>query len=147
MFHLIIQDQLDGSSVFKENNSMSKKFDLEKHTEIRRQNWALKDKYRVEKLSNHRFVASVCDELVGLSYAEINDDEAKMHMNLKNEYAEYGIGTELLYLLMNDLKESGFKIVRYEINRDRYAYQIYRNFLGFDVEEENDETVKFIWRA
>lgn len=29
---------------------MGKKFDLEKHTEIRRQNWALKDKYRVENM-------------------------------------------------------------------------------------------------
>lgn len=126
---------------------MSEKFDLEKYTKNRRQNWSLKDKYRVEKLSNHRFVAYVRDELAGLSYAEINDSEATMHMNIKSEYAEYGIGTELLYLLMGDLKKSGFKIIRYEINRDRYAYQIYRIFLGFDIEEENSETMKFIWRA
>lgn len=98
-------------------------------------------------MSNHRFVAYVGNELAGLSYAEINDSEAKMHMNLKGEYAEYGIGTELLYLLMCDLKDSGFKIIRYEIKRDRYAYQIYRNFLGFNVEEENDDIVKLIWKA
>lgn len=126
---------------------ISEKNDLEKHTTIRRQNWPLKDKYRVEKLPNHRFVAYVGDELAGLSYAEINDSEAKVHMNLKSEYTEYGIGTELLYMLMHDLKESGFKIIRYEIYRDRYAYQIYRNFLEFNVEEENDEIVKFIWKA
>ena len=95
-------------------------------------------------------MAKIGDGLAGLSYAEIitpvtgAGSEARMKMNLKSQYAEYGIGTELLYLLMEDLKESRFETIRYEISRDRYAYQIYHN-LGFEVESQDLDTVRFIW--
>ena len=68
-----------------------------------------------------------------------------MKMNLKGQFAEYGIGTELLNLLMDDLQQSGFEIIRYEIPPERYAFQIYKN-LGFTVESRDEELVRFIWR-
>ena len=68
-----------------------------------------------------------------------------MKMNLKGQFAEYGIGTELLNLLMDDLQQSGFETIRYEIPPARYAFQIYQN-LGFSVESRDEETVSFIWR-
>ena len=71
--------------------------------------------------------------------------EAIMHMNLKNQYAEFGIGTELLNLLMDDLRDSGFETIRYEISPDRYSVQIYKN-LGFEVESKDEETVRFVWK-
>ncbi len=46
---------------------------------------------------------------------------------------------------MDDLQTSGFEIIRYEIPRERYAFQIYKN-LGFTVESQDEETVKFIWK-
>lgn len=109
--------------------------------------WPYEDSYRVEALAGHRFVAKIGDELAGLSYAVVNDDanEAFMKMNLKKEYAEYGIGTELLHLLMADFRESGFGVIRYEIPPERYAFQIYKN-LGFAVESQDESAVRFIWR-
>jgi LPXTG-motif cell wall-anchored protein len=38
-----------------------------------------------------------------------------MKMNLKAAYKEYGIGTELMELLMDDLIASGFETIKYEI--------------------------------
>ena len=121
------------------------KEDLREYLNTRRLGWPYEDSYHVEHMEGHRFVARIGDELAGLSYAEVNADgsEALMKMNLKREYAEYGIGTELLNLLMDDLQRSGFEIIRYEIPPERYAFQIYQN-LGFTVESRDEETVRFI---
>lgn len=121
--------------------------ELKKYLDTRRTGWPYEDSYRTEKLAGHRFVARIGDELAGLSYAVLSSDgtEAVMKMNLKSRFAEYGIGTELLELLMEDLKESGCRTVRYEISPERYAFQIYDN-LGFTVESQDEDTVRFIWR-
>lgn len=120
---------------------------LKEYLDTRRYGWPYEEVYAVEHLDGHRFVARIGDELAGLSYAVVNEDrtEAFMKMNLKGEYAEFGIGTELLNLLMADLQQSGFRIIRYEIPRERYAFQIYKN-LGFEVESRDEEIVRFIWR-
>lgn len=123
------------------------KKELREYLDTRRQGWPYEELYHVEHLDGHRFVAKIGDELAGLSYAETDagGEEAVMHMNLKGRYAEYGIGTELLNLLMDDLKQSGFRTIRYEIPKERYAFQIYRD-LGFSVESQDEESVRFIWK-
>lgn len=120
---------------------------LREYLDTRRRGWPYEDSYHVDRLSGHRFVAKAGDELAGLSYAEISADgrEATMKMNLKSRFAEYGIGTELLELLMEDLQGSGFEIIRYEIPPERYAFQIYKN-LGFSVESQDEEAVRFLWK-
>ena len=122
------------------------KKELRDYLDTRRQGWPYEDLHHVEHLDGHRFVAKIGDELAGLSYAETDADgkEAVMHMNLKGQYAEYGIGTELLNLLMDDLKQSGFRTIRYRIPKERYAFQIYRD-LGFSVESQDEENVRFVW--
>jgi ribosomal protein S18 acetylase RimI-like enzyme len=123
------------------------KKELRDYLDTRRQGWPYEDLYHVEHLDGHRFVAKIGDELAGLSYAETDagGEEAVMHMNLKGRYAEYGIGTELLNLLMDDLKQSGFRTIRYVIPKERYAFQIYRD-LGFSVESQDEENVRFVWK-
>ena len=120
---------------------------LRDYLNTRRMGWPYEDSYHVEALAGHRFVARIGDELAGLAYVAVSDDgtEAAMKMNLKKEYAEFGIGTELLHMLMDDLKESGFEVIRYEIPPERYAFQIYRD-LGFTVESQDESAVRFIWR-
>ena len=123
------------------------KEDLQKYLATRRLDWPYEDSYHVDHMGGHRFVAMIGDELAGLSYAELSTDgkEAKMKMNLKSQFAEYGIGTELLELLMEDLQNSGVEAIRYEIPPERYAFQIYKN-LGFVVESQDEDVVRFIWR-
>ena len=90
---------------------MSDKEKLREYRNTRRQFWPYEDSYHVDKMGAHRFMAKIGDELAGLSYAEIIEPgrEARMKMNLKAAYKEYGIGTELLELLMDDLIASGFE--------------------------------------
>ena len=120
---------------------------LAEYLKTRRQGWPYGEVYRVEDQGGHRFVALIGDELAGLSYADVSADgsEAVMKMNLKSRFSEYGIGTELLHLLMDDLKESGCEVIYYEIPPERYAFQIYRD-LGFSVESQDEKAVRFIWR-
>ena len=120
---------------------------LRDYLNTRRQGWPYEESYHVDRMGGPRFVAKIGDELAGLSYAEIIETgrEARMKMNLKGSFAEYGIGTELLNLLMDDLITSGYEIIRYEIPPERYAYQIYRN-MGFTVDSQDEEAVRFIWR-
>jgi ribosomal protein S18 acetylase RimI-like enzyme len=121
--------------------------DLESFLRTRRQFWPYEGRYSLESFGPHKFIAKIDTELAGLSWADvISPDEAMMHMNLKKEYAEYGIGTELLETLMTDLQDSGFKVIRYEIDIKYYAYQIYHN-MGFEVERRDGEHVSFVWRA
>lgn len=120
---------------------------LREYLNTRRQGWPYEDRYHIDRMGEHRFVAKIDDELAGLSYAEIIEPgrEARMKMNLKRDYAEYGIGTELLETLMDDLKESGYDTIRYEISKEHYAFQIYRN-LGFEVESQDTEEIRFVWK-
>lgn len=120
--------------------------ELRNYLDTRRLGWPYEETYRVEALEGHRFVARIGDELAGLSYAELSDDgtEAVMKMNLKSQYAEYGIGTELLNLLMEDLQRSGCTTIRYTVPLERYAVQIYRN-LGFVAESRDEETIYMVW--
>lgn len=121
--------------------------ELKAYLDTRRAGWPYGDSYCVEHLTDHRYVAKAGDELAGLSYAEISGDglTARMKMNLKAKYAEFGIGTELLFLLMEDLKSAGFETIRYEISPEHYAFQIYKN-LGFSVENQDEDAVRFIWK-
>ena len=123
------------------------KEDLQKYLATRRLNWPYEDSYHVDHMGGHRFVAMIGDELAGLSYAEFSADgkEAVMKMNLKSRFAEYGIGTELLELLMEDLQKSGVETIRYSIPPERYSFQIYKN-LCFIVESKDEDVVRFIWR-
>ena len=78
---------------------------LREYLNTKRQGWPYEDSNHVDHMGGHRFVARIGDDIAGTSYAEVNADstEAVMKMNLKSQYAEYGIGTELLNLLMDDL--------------------------------------------
>lgn len=120
---------------------------LREYLDTRRRSWPYEGRYSVLDKGEHRFVAQIDGQLAGLSYAEIIEDgsEARMRMNLKKEYAEYGIGTELLELLMEDLQKAGYSTIRYEIGKEYYAFQIYQN-LGFEVDYQDTDIVKFVWK-
>lgn len=120
--------------------------ELSEFLRTRREGWPYEGRYRLESFGPHKFIAKIDTELAGLAWADVTaSGEAMMHMNLKKDYAEYGIGTELLETLMADLQEADFGTIRYEIDSQYYAYQIYHN-MGFSVESQDEERVRFIWK-
>ena len=112
----------------------------------RRAGWPYDGRYTVDRFGENGFVAKIDGNVAGLAWADVADGGAVMHMNLKPDYKEYGIGTELLHKLMDHLIESGCRVVRYSISVEHWAYQIYEN-LGFEIESRDMETINFVRRV
>jgi len=118
---------------------------LENYLKIRRMNWPYEGRYRVEQFREKGFVAKIDDSLAGLVWADdITYKEARMKMNLKPEYAEYGIGTELLEMMVDHLKKQEYQKIYYSIKAEHYAYQIYAH-LEFKIISMEDEMIHFVW--
>ena len=118
---------------------------LENHLETRRKGWPYEGRYRVEHFRENGYAARIDDEVAGFAWAEdIAHKEARVKMNLKAEYAEYAIGTELLETLVAQLKNTGYCRIYYTIKPEHYAYQIYRH-LGFKAIYSDEEKIDFIW--
>ena len=82
---------------------------LENYLKVRRMNWPYEGRYRVEQFRENGFVAKIDDSLAGLVWVDdIAYKVARMKMNLKPEYAEYGIGTELLEIMVEHLKKQEY---------------------------------------
>lgn len=116
---------------------------LENYLNTRRANWPYEGHYNVKKFGEYGFVAMIDDNVAGMVWADINGKDATMHMTLKPDYKEYGIGTELLHKLMGFLIELGCESIRYTISVEHWAYQIYEN-LGFEIESRDTETINFV---
>lgn len=116
---------------------------LETYLSTRRAGWPYEDCYEINPFGEHGFAAKIAGNVACLAWADISGTSAVMHMTLKPEYAEFGIGTELLHVLMDHLVDSGFKTIRYTISVEHWAFQIYYN-LGFKIESRDQEHINFV---
>lgn len=119
---------------------------IEDYLNTRRAGWPYDGRYAVGRFGENGFVAKIDGNVAGLAWADLSGNEAVMHMDLKPDYKEYGIGTELLHLLMDYLVESGCKVIRYSISVEHWAYQIYEH-LGLEIESRDTETINFVRRT
>lgn len=118
---------------------------LENYLKVRRMNWPYEGRYCVEQFRENGFVAKIDDSLAGLVWVDdIAYKEARMKMNLKPEYAEYGIGTELLEIMVEHLKKQEYQKIYYSIKAEHYAYQIYAH-LEFKTISAGEEMIHFVW--
>lgn len=113
---------------------------------MRRLVWPYEGRYRIEAFGEYGFAARIDDGVAGLAWADVDGADAVMHMNLKADYKEYGIGTELLHTLMNHLLEIGCENIRYTISVEHWAYQIYEH-LGLEIESRDMDEIHFIRRS
>lgn len=118
---------------------------IEDYLNTRRAGWPYDGRYVVRTFGENGFVAMIDENVAGMVWADATDGEAVMHMKLKPDYKEYGIGTELLHRLMDHLIESGCSVVRYTISVEHWAFQIYEH-LGFEIESRDTETINFVRR-
>lgn len=116
---------------------------LESYLNTRRAGWPYEGRYSVRGFGCHGFVAMIGDRVAGLTWADVRDGAAYMHLRLKPEYGEFGIGTELLHRLMEHLIEAGCHVIRYNIPVEYWAYQIYEH-LGFEIEGRTADTISFV---
>ena len=78
----------------------------------------------------------LCGEIKG--YGNIDNSTPEFAISLYKEYRNKGIGTKLMMEMLNLLKNNNYKQTSLAVQKDNYAYKLYKS-LGFEIVDENDE--------
>lgn len=91
------------------------------------------------------FVAEVDEKVVGAvwvrimnDYGHIEDGVPSFAISLYKEYRGYGIGTELMKRMLEELRRKGYEKTSLAVQKANYAVNMYKN-VGFDIIDENEE--------
>lgn len=91
------------------------------------------------------FVAEVGNEIVGAvwvrimdDYGHVDDKTPSFAISLLKEYRNYGIGTELMKTMLDELKKNGYKQSSLAVQKQNYAVRMYKK-VGFQIVNENEE--------
>lgn len=71
-------------------------------------------------------------------YGHVDDETPSFAISLLKEYRNYGIGTELMKRMLNELKTCGWKQSSLAVQKKNYAVKMYRD-VGFQIVDENEE--------
>ena len=91
------------------------------------------------------FVAEVDDKVIGAvwvrdmkDYGHISDGIPSFAISLYKEYRNFGIGTELMTTMLNELRSKGYTKASLAVQKANYAVKMYKN-VYFRIYDENDE--------
>ena len=97
-------------------------------------------------------VAEVKDKIVGAvwvrimnDYGHIDDKTPSFSISLYEEYRNLGIGTALMGVMLQFLREKGYKQASLSVQKANYAVRMYRK-AGFEVINENEEEYIMVCR-
>ncbi len=91
------------------------------------------------------FVAEVDNEVVGAvwvrdmkDYGHIADGVPSFAISLYKQYRKFGIGTDLMKTMLEELRNKGYSQASLAVQKANYAVKMYK-MVGFRVIDENDE--------
>lgn len=91
------------------------------------------------------FVAEVGNRVVGAvwvrdmkDYGHIADGVPSFAISLYKQYRNFGIGTELMTTMLNELRSKGCTKASLAVQKANYAVKMYKK-VGFRIIDENDE--------
>ena len=97
-----------------------------------------------KRKDDHCLVAEADGKVIGAvwarimnDYGHIDEDTPSLAISLYKEYRSSGIGTEMMKEMLQLLKESGYRKASLSVQKDNYAFKMYRK-LGFEIISEND---------
>ena len=98
------------------------------------------------------FVAEIKEKIVGAvwvrimnDYGHIDDETPSFAISLYEEYRNLGIGTALMGVMLQFLREKGYKQASLSVQKANYAVRMYRK-AGFEVINENEEEYIMVCR-
>ena len=98
------------------------------------------------------FVAEIKEKIVGAAwvrimndYGHIDDETPSFAISLYEEYRNLGIGTALMGVMLQFLREKGYKQASLSVQKANYAVRMYRK-AGFEVINENEEEYIMVCR-
>ncbi|MDO5422441.1 MAG: N-acetyltransferase [Eubacteriales bacterium] len=71
-------------------------------------------------------------------YGNLDSRTPEVAISVKKEFRRQGIGRKLMEEMLVLLKKDGYESVSLSVNKENYAYQMYRK-LGFQTVKEQDE--------
>ena len=71
-------------------------------------------------------------------YGHIDNETPSFAIALYEEYRGNGIGTDLMYKMLDLLKNKGYKQASLAVQKDNYAVRMYKK-LGFNIIDENNK--------
>lgn len=91
------------------------------------------------------FVAWADSKIVGAvwvrlmnDYGHVDDETPSFAISLLKEYRNYGIGTELMRRMLEELKNNGYKQASLAVQKMNYAVRMYKK-VGFEIVDDNEE--------
>ena len=91
------------------------------------------------------FVAEADDKVVGAvwvrdmhDYGHIADGVPSFAISLYKQYRNFGIGTQLMITMLDELKKRGYERTSLAVQKANYAVRMYKK-VGFNIINENDE--------
>jgi len=95
--------------------------------------------------ADYCLVADECGKPVGAvwtrimnDYGHVDDETPSFAISLYKEYRGQGIGTKLMYEMLNLLRENGYKKASLAVQKANYAVKMYKK-VGFETVDENEE--------
>lgn len=76
-------------------------------------------------------------------YGNIDEHTPEFAISVKKEFRRRGIGRKLMWEMLVLLKEQGYKRTSLSVNKENYAFSMYRK-LGFRVVEEQEEDYRML---
>lgn len=71
-------------------------------------------------------------------YGHIADGVPSFAISLYKEYRHFGIGTELMKTMLEELKSRGYEKASLAVQKANYAVRMYKK-VGFEIIDENEE--------
>lgn len=91
------------------------------------------------------FVAEADNKIVGAvwvrdmpDYGHIADGVPSFAISLYKEYRNFGIGTELMATMLDELRQRGYEKTSLAVQKANYAVRMYKK-AGFEIIDENEE--------
>lgn len=91
------------------------------------------------------FVAEADDKVVGAvwvrdmhDYGHIAEGVPSFAISLYKQYRNFGIGTQLMITMLDELKKRGYERTSLAVQKANYAVRMYKK-VGFSIIDENDE--------
>jgi ribosomal protein S18 acetylase RimI-like enzyme len=100
-----------------------------------------KDDYCLAAERNGKIVGAVWVRIISgdiKGYGYVDDDTPEFAISLFKEYRNQGLGYQLMFAMINYLRENGYKQTSLNVKKDNYAVKLYQK-IGFKVIEQDEE--------
>lgn len=89
------------------------------------------------------WVRILSDDIKG--YGNIDDETPEFAISLYKQYRNHGIGTKLMSVMIEYLRNNGYKQTSLNVKKENYAVRLYKK-MGFEVIGEDSEDYLMLLR-